>query len=70
MSWWKILFGFLDPKNKLKKQLAVLHKKAFDAQRKGDLSLAGSFQIEAEKVMDEIIALELEEEKSEVTSEK
>jgi len=54
----------------LKKQLAVLHKKAFDAQRKGDLSLAGKYQIDAERVMDEIIAMELEEEKSEVTSEK
>lgn len=70
MSWFKSLFGFLDPKKKLKKQLAVLHKKAFDAQRKGDLSLAGKYQIDAEKVMDEIIAMELEEEKSEVTSEK
>lgn len=62
MSWWKRLLGFLSPKQKLEKKLAKLHKQAFDAQRKGDLSLAGKFQLEIEGVMDAIIALELEEE--------
>lgn len=63
MSWFKSLFGFLDPKKKLEKKLAVLNKKAFEAQRNGDLSLAGKYQVEAEKVIDDIIAHELELEK-------
>lgn len=69
MSWFKSLFGFLDPKRKLEKKLAILHKKAFNAQRKGDLSLAGKYQIEAEKVMDEIITIDSIAEKAEVTGE-
>ena len=60
MTWWKKLLGFLSPKEKLEKQLKKLHQQSFDAQRKGDLSLAGKYQLEAEKVMDAIIALELE----------
>jgi len=64
MTWWKKLLGFSSPKQKLEKKLNKLHKKAFDAQRKGDLSLAGKYQLEAEVVMDEIIALELHAEKS------
>jgi len=69
MSWFKRLFGFLDPKKKLEKKLSKLHQQSFNAQRKGDLSLAGKYQLEAEKVMDEIIALELESEKSEAARE-
>ena len=60
MTWWKRLLGFSSPKQKLEKQLKKLHKQAFEAQRKGDLSLAGKYQLEAEKVMDAIITLELE----------
>ena len=62
MSWWKRLLGFLSPKQKLEKKLKKLQTQSFNAQRKGDLSLAGKYQLEAEKTMDAIIALELEEE--------
>jgi hypothetical protein len=60
MTWWKRLLGFSSPKQKLEKKLKKLHQQSFNAQRKGDLSLAGKYQLEAEKVMDAIIALELE----------
>mgnify|MGYP003680415533 FL=1 len=63
MTWWKRLLGFSSPKQKLEKQLKKLHKQSFIAQRKGDLSLSGKYQLEAEKVMDAIIALELDVEK-------
>tara|TARA_R110001592_G_scaffold285665_1_gene554135 strand:- start:5 stop:196 length:192 start_codon:yes stop_codon:yes gene_type:complete len=63
MTWWKRLLGFSSPKQKLEKKLKKLHQQSFNAQRKGDLSLAGKYQLEAEKVMDAIIALELEVEK-------
>lgn len=62
MTWWKRLLGFLSPKQKLEKKLKKLQTQSFNAQRKGDLSLAGKYQLEAEKTMDTIIALELEEE--------
>lgn len=62
MTWWKKLFGFSSPKQKLEKKSKKLQTQSFNAQRKGDLSLAGKYQLEAEKVMDAIIALELEEE--------
>lgn len=62
MSWWKKLLGFSSPKQKLEKKLMKLHQQSFNAQRKGDLSLAGKYQIEAEKVMDAIVALELDSE--------
>ena len=65
MSWWKRLLGFSSPKQKLEKKLKKLHQQSFEAQRKGDLSLAGKYQLEAEIVMDEIIALELHAEKTE-----
>jgi len=60
MTWWKRLLGFSSPKQKLEKKLKKLHQQSFNAQRKGDLSLAGKYQLEAEKVMNAIIALELE----------
>ena len=60
MTWWKRLLGFSSPKQKLEKKLKKLHQQSFNAQRKGDLSLAGKYQLEAEKVMDAIVALELE----------
>ena len=63
MTWWKRLLGFSSPKEKLEKKLKKLHHQSFNAQRKGDLSLAGKYQLEAEKVMDAIIALELEVDK-------
>jgi hypothetical protein len=63
MTWWKKLLGFSSPKQKLEKKLKKLQTQSFNAQRKGDLSLAGKYQLEAEKAMDAIIALELEVEK-------
>ena len=54
MSWWKKLFGIKTPEQKLLAEIDRLQKLAFEAQRKGDLSLSGKYQQEIEAIYDEI----------------
>ena len=54
MSWWKKLLGIKSPVEKKLAEIDRLQKLAFDAQRKGDLSLSGKYQQEIEAIYDEI----------------
>ena len=53
MNWIKKLFGINTPEQKLA-EIDRLQKLAFDAQRKGDLSLSGKYQMEVEAIYDQI----------------
>ena len=54
MSWWKKLLGIKTPIDKKLAEIDRLQKLAFDAQRKGDLSLSGKYQLEVDAIYDEI----------------
>ena len=54
MSWWKKLLGIKSPVDKKLAEIDRLQKLAFDAQRKGDLSLSGKYQMQVEAIYDEI----------------
>ena len=54
MSWWKKLFGIKTPEQNKLEEIDKLQKLAFDAQRKGDLSLSGKYQLEIDAIYDEI----------------
>ena len=54
MSWWKKLLGIKSPVEKKLAEIDKLQKLAFDAQRKGDLSLSGKYQLEVDAIYDEI----------------
>jgi len=54
MSWWKKLLGIKTPIEKKLDEIDRLQKLAFDAQRKGDLSLSGKYQMEVEAIYDQI----------------
>ena len=54
MSWWKKLLGIKTPEQKKLEEIDRLQKLAFDAQRKGDLSLSGKYQMQVEAIYDEI----------------
>ena len=54
MNWIKKLFGIKTPEQKLLAEIDRLQKLAFDAQRKGDLSLSGKYQMEVEAIYDQI----------------
>mgnify|MGYP007000370759 len=54
MNWIKKLFGIKTPEQKLLAEVDRLQKLAFDAQRKGDLSLSGKYQMEVEAIYDKI----------------
>ena len=54
LEWIKQLFGFKSELEKKQDQIKKLHEKAFIAQRKGDLSLAGDYQKQAEEIADSI----------------
>ena len=54
MSWWKKLLGIKTPEQKKLDEIDKLQKLAFDAQRKGDLSLSGKYQLEIDAIYDEI----------------
>ncbi len=58
MSWWKKLLGIKTPIEKKKDEVDRLQKLSFDAQRKGDLSLAGKYQQQIEALYDEIEELQ------------
>ena len=54
MNWIKKLFGIKTPEQKKLEEIDRLQKLAFEAQRKGDLSLSGKYQMEVEAIYDEI----------------
>jgi len=54
MSWWKKLLGIKTPIEKKLAEIDRLQKLAFDAQRKGDLSLSGKYQLEVDAIYDQI----------------
>ncbi len=51
------MLGILDPLERKKAELASLQEKAFNAQRNGDLRLAGKYLLEAERLETEIVDL-------------
>ncbi len=55
MNWILKLFGISNKKDAKKRKLDSLHQKAFEAQRNGNLSLAGKYLLEAEALETEII---------------
>ena len=54
MNWLKKLFGIKTPEEKKLQEVDRLQKLAFDAQRKGDLSLSGKYQLKIDAIYDEI----------------
>ena len=54
IDWIKQLFGFKSDLEKKQDQIRKLEEKAFQAQRNGDLSLAGDYQKQAEKIAESI----------------
>ena len=54
IDWIKQLFGFKSETEKKRDQIKKLYEKAFHAQRKGDLSLAGDYQKQAEEIAESI----------------
>ena len=54
MNWIKKLLGIKTPEQKKLAEIDKLQKLAFDAQRKGDLTLSGKYQQEIEAIYDEI----------------
>ena len=54
MNWIKKLFGIKSEEEKKLAEVDRLQKLAFEAQRKGDLSLSGKYQLEIDAIYDEI----------------
>ena len=54
IEWIKKVFGIKSDLERKQEQIRKLHAKAFDAQRNGDLSLAGKYQQEANVIADSI----------------
>ncbi len=57
MKWIKRFFGLDTPLEKKKKQLSVLRKQAFLAQRNGDLRKYGTITKQAEELEDQIVEM-------------
>ena len=57
MKWIKKILGFKTPLEKKQSQLTILQNKAFQAQRNGDLRLAGKYYQEAEVLETEIVKM-------------
>mgnify|MGYP003146876225 FL=1 len=55
MNWFRKLFGLKSPIEKKRAKLALLREKAFQAQRNGDLRMAGKYLHEAEILETSII---------------
>ena len=55
MNWIRKLFGLQSPIEKKRAKLASLREKAFQAQRNGDLRMAGKYLHEAEILETSII---------------
>ena len=54
IEWIKNILGLKSETDKKYDQMKKLHEKAFHAQRKGDLSLAGDYQKQAQEIADSI----------------
>ena len=54
IDWIKQFLGLKSETDKKYDQIKKLHEKAFHAQRKGDLSLAGDYQKQAEEIANSI----------------
>ncbi len=54
MKWLKALLGIKTRKEKLLEELRLYEKRAFEAQRKGDMEEAGKWQKKAEAASDAI----------------
>ena len=57
MKWLKRLLKIKSPVEKKKEELSRLQEKAFQAQRNGDLRLAGQYYHEAETLETEIVKM-------------
>ena len=55
MKWIRKLFGIKSSLEKKQAKLAELREKAFEAQRRGNLSLSGKYLHEAEALETEIV---------------
>ena len=55
IEWIKQLFGFKTELEKKLEKIKKLEEKAFQAQRNGDLSLAGKYQKQSEEISDSIL---------------
>ena len=55
MNWFRKMFGILSSLEKKKLKLELVQKKAFEAQRNGNLTLAGKYLLEAEVLETEIV---------------
>ena len=54
MKWLKALLGIKTRKERLLEELRLYEKRAFEAQRKGDMEEAGKWQKKAEAASDAI----------------
>ena len=61
MNWFRKMFGMFSSLERKKLKLELAQKKAFEAQRNGNLTLAGKYLLEAEVLETEIVE-ELEKE--------
>jgi hypothetical protein len=52
MKWLKKLLGIKSQREKLLEELRLYEKRAFEAQRRGDMEAAGEWQKKAEAVED------------------
>ncbi len=55
MKWLKRLLGIKSQREKLLEELKLYEKRAFEAQRKGDMEEAGKWQKKAEAVEDAMV---------------
>ena len=55
IGWIKQLLGFKTDLEKKLEKIRKLEEKAFQAQRNGDLSLAGEYQKQSEAISDSIL---------------
>ena len=55
IEWIKQLLGFKTELEKKLEKIKKLEEKAFQAQRNGDLSLAGEYQKQSEEISDSIL---------------
>lgn len=65
MNWLKKLFGIKSKEEKQKQKAKKLFRKSFEAQRAGDMEMAGVYQKQANEIMDNLYnsSIELESEK-------
>ena len=61
MKWIKKLFGIESEEQKLRRLLAKHEKLAFEAQRNGDMELAGKHKKDANEVAEQLCNLDIKE---------